>query len=82
MEIEEIKMNEGKYDKEEIKRLEVACRLNYATTKAKLNEYEIVLTQAREVTLKKKKKKKKKIRSSNMVTMEKRFSELAKLCII
>ena len=41
-------MNEGKYDKEEIKRLEVACRLNYAITKAKLNEYEIVLTQARE----------------------------------
>lgn len=41
-------MNEGKYDKEEIKRLEIACRLNYATTKAKLNEYEIVLTQARE----------------------------------
>ena len=41
-------MNEGKYDKEEIQRLEVACRLNYATTKAKLNEYEIVLTQARE----------------------------------
>ena len=48
MEIEDTKMNEGKYDKEEIKRLEVACRLNYATTKAKLNEYEIVLTQARE----------------------------------
>ena len=49
MEIEEVKMNEGKYDKEEIKRLDIACRLNYATTKAKLNEYEIVLIQAREV---------------------------------
>lgn len=42
-------MQDGKYDKEEIKRLEIACRMNYATAKAKLNEYEIVLTQAQEV---------------------------------
>lgn len=49
LEVEEIKINEGKFNKEEIEKLETACRLNYATTKAKLGDYEIVLTQAKEV---------------------------------
>jgi hypothetical protein len=47
LEIEEIKMSTKMND--ELKNLEISCRLNYATTKSKLNDFEIVLSQAQEV---------------------------------
>ena len=41
MEIEEKKSN--KIKSSELTKLEVSCRMNYATSKAKLNDFEVVL---------------------------------------
>lgn len=43
MEIEEIKIKNPKKNCQELRELEVACRSNYANTKAKLNDYDTVL---------------------------------------
>ena len=49
LEIEEIKAGDGWKEEEELKTLEVACRLNYAVSKSKLEEWDVVLTQGKEV---------------------------------
>jgi len=48
LEIEELRMRKDLKNLE-IDQLEVSCRLNYCNAKAKLNDYEIVLNQAKQV---------------------------------
>eukprot|EP01016_Furgasonia_blochmanni_P005760 TRINITY_DN12267_c0_g2_i2.p1 TRINITY_DN12267_c0_g2~~TRINITY_DN12267_c0_g2_i2.p1 ORF type:complete len:643 (-),score=139.41 TRINITY_DN12267_c0_g2_i2:945-2873(-) len=49
MECEEERTKNNKNKKADLDKLEVACRLNYANAKAKLNDFEIVMLQAKEV---------------------------------
>jgi D-mannonate dehydratase len=42
-------MKHSNFDKVELQKLEISLRSNYATTKAKLNDFETVLNQAKEV---------------------------------
>jgi len=49
IEIEEIRSGRGNAQDEELDTLEVSCRLNYANVKAKEDEYDVVLTQAKAV---------------------------------
>jgi len=48
LDIEELRMKKD-FKSEELDLLEISCRLNYSNVKAKLNDFEIVLSQAKQV---------------------------------
>jgi hypothetical protein len=49
IEIEEIRCKNKKLRDDELDTLEISCRLNYANVKAKVEDYDSVLSQAKKV---------------------------------
>jgi len=49
LEIEELRIKNPKFESQELQTLEVSCRMNYATVKAKKEEWDISMEQAQKV---------------------------------